>query len=198
MQVPLAGLAVDPGRRNVPFGDEVVALRVVAVPPARLDALGAREQLEFILAEAARILEEPERARPGLDEFARLPFARLDAAPGQLGAMVRISRKAVHRAAAEAHLEPLQQPRPVLGLGQPVAEHARAASWQGHEIPGLEADRLDRPLERERGQLFAQQTGKALGLPRRRSEADVEAPLVEQEREAVNTSLTRSQQPFEL
>src|SRR5262245_31908064 len=111
MQIPFAGFAVDPGHRLLfQLRNEVVALRLVAVPPARLDALGTGEQRELAVAQPARRLQQPQRARAGLPELARLPFARLDAAPGELGAVVRIEREAVHGAVPEARLEALEEP----------------------------------------------------------------------------------------
>src|SRR5262245_19500748 len=107
MQVPLAVFAVDPGRRVVFPCDEVVAPRLVAVPPARFDALGTGEQRGRLLPEPARRLEQPQRSPPRLAELARLPLARLDRAPGELGTVIGMQGEAVHRASAEALLQPL-------------------------------------------------------------------------------------------
>src|SRR5687768_11799228 len=130
MQVPFAAFAVDPAQRDgmetrrvsrSELGDEVVALRVVAVPPAALDALRPGEQAEAALLQLPR-LQQPQRARPGRVELARIPFAGLDALPGMLGAMVGIGGEPVHAFVPEALAQPLEQPRPVFGVRRRVAE----------------------------------------------------------------------------
>src|SRR5258706_5229860 len=136
MQIPFACCAIDPAQSGFPEpGDEVVALCLVAVPPAALDALGPDQQREAALAQPAR-LEQPRRPRPGVAELARLPVPRRDAPPGVFGPVVRVEREAVDRLAPEARLQPLDEPRPVLGLGHRVAEQAAAAPGERLEARG--------------------------------------------------------------
>src|SRR3954470_16470525 len=98
MQVPFASFTKDPAERAaLELGDEIVALRLVAVPPAALDALRAGEQRELHRAQPARRLEQPQRPRARLAELARIPFARLDAPPGVLGAVVGLGGEAADR-----------------------------------------------------------------------------------------------------
>src|SRR5690242_18514654 len=113
MHEPSFLVAVDPEERAFRgAGHEVVALRVVAVPPARLDAFRAGEQLEVLLRGPPRRIEQPERPRARLDELARIPFAGLDAPPGVFGPMVGLRREAVDRRIAEPALQPLDELRP--------------------------------------------------------------------------------------
>src|SRR5512145_1197546 len=94
MQVPFVGRAaasfpVDPGERAVGQpGDEVIAPRVIAVPPARLDALRTSERSEFAFFQLFRF-KKPNWARAGSRIRSRIPFAGLDAPPGVLRAMIR-------------------------------------------------------------------------------------------------------------
>src|SRR5687767_10632268 len=100
MQVPRTGvavLAVDPIglamgiRRNV-----VVARDLVAVPPARLDALRTCEEVERALErglavcreEALRPREEPDGAEPRWRDGRRLRSAEVRGPPVFLGTMV--------------------------------------------------------------------------------------------------------------
>src|SRR4051812_36477314 len=108
MQEPAVAFAVDPDEGRIArAGDEVVALRLVAVPPAAFDALRPREQLEVHAPEAARRLQQPGGALPRLGEVPRVPVAGLDPPPRIFRAMVRIRRQAVNRPAAEPRLQPL-------------------------------------------------------------------------------------------
>src|SRR5256885_12980142 len=126
MHVPAVVFAVDPDHgRVVRARDEVIALRLVAVPPSRLDALGTGEELEFLFADAPRRLEQPERPRPRLPELARIPFPKLDAAPGVFGTMVGLRRQPMDRPSAEPPLQPLCELRPVFLVGARIAEHSR-------------------------------------------------------------------------
>src|SRR3989442_6044539 len=122
MQVPLPFLAVYPGERAAELGDEVVAPRVVAVPPAAGDALGTGEQRELGFFHRKSFFQEPRRTRPRLHELVRIPFAGLDAPPGVLGTMVRVRRDAIHRLAPQPRLQSLHEPRPILRLCRAVAE----------------------------------------------------------------------------
>src|SRR3954469_12070925 len=121
MQPPLAFLPVHPRQRFAEPGDEVVAPRLVAVPPAAFDALGAGEQGELVLIEDFWRLEQPCRPRSRLHEMARIPVAGLDAPPGVLGTVVGAAGAGVPRVLPQARLQPLAEPRPVFGLGGRVA-----------------------------------------------------------------------------
>src|SRR5690349_18839316 len=123
MQVPAVFFAKDPDERFLAPGDEVVALRLVAVPPAAFDALRAGKQMKILIRNSPRGIEQPERPRPRLAELPRVPFAWLDAAPGALGPVVGLRGKAVDRLAPKARLQPLGKPRPVLAVGLGIAEH---------------------------------------------------------------------------
>ena len=93
VQIPpaaLAALAVDPEQRLGRIAcDEILAGDIDAIPPARLDALATGEQSErpvvlrdvFDLCEAARRIEDPERARERQPR-ALVRVARLGRAPG--------------------------------------------------------------------------------------------------------------------
>src|SRR2546428_12957154 len=105
MQEPLPFFAIDPNEDAAELGDEVIAPRVVTVPPAAGDALGTGDQRELRFFHRKSFFQEPRRTRPGLHELVRIPFAGLDAAPRVLGAVVRISADAVDRIAAEARLQ---------------------------------------------------------------------------------------------
>src|SRR5713226_3740569 len=150
MEVPFARFAVDPGKRFLQPGNEVIALRLVAVAPAALDALGPGEQRELRLGDAARRLEQPQRPRAGLPELARVPFARLDAPPGVLGPVVGLCREAADRVAAQARAQPLDEPRPVLLLGGRIAEHGGTALPERREIARFERERFDRSRQCKR------------------------------------------------
>src|ERR1051325_5239063 len=140
MQPPLAVFPVDPGERFAEPGDEVVAPRLVAVPPAALDPLRAGRKLHLRLLYRERLMQEPCRPGPRRGELARIPVAGLDAPPGVLGTVVGHAADAVHRFAARAPLQPLDEPCPVLGLGGSVAEQAPARRRERREILRLERD----------------------------------------------------------
>src|SRR5436190_20601094 len=115
MQAPLAAFAADPAGGVVRQpSDEVVALRLVAVPPSAFDTLRAGEQREFRLGQATRPRQEPERSSARLPELARIPFAGLDPAPGMLGPVVGLRGEAADCFAAETDAQAPEQPRPVL------------------------------------------------------------------------------------
>src|SRR6267142_2201825 len=97
MHVPLPFVSIDPGQRAAEFGDKIIALRLVAVPPPARDALGTRDQREPAFRHGNDPVQQPCRPRPGRHELVRIPFARLDALPGVLGAVVGVRRDAVHR-----------------------------------------------------------------------------------------------------
>src|ERR1700682_3282421 len=146
MQVPFAGFAIDPGERIVAkLRYEVIALRLVAVPPAAFDAPGSREERDLRLLQPPR-LGEPGRPGPGLPEFPRVPVPGLDAPPGVLGTMVRRGGEAINPAAPQPHRQPLDDLRPILGLGRHIAEEAAASRSERGEVRGLDADGLDRLL----------------------------------------------------
>src|SRR5258706_8271746 len=135
MQGPCTVFAVDPAGGVVRQpGDEVVALRLVAVPPAALDALQPGEQREFRLGQAARLLQEPQRPRTRLPELARIPFAGLDPAPGMLGPVIGLRGEAADRLAAEADAQALEQPCPIFVFARRIAEQAAAARPKRREI----------------------------------------------------------------
>ena len=120
------------------------------------------------LARAVAAAPAATRPRPRLHEFVRIPFARLDAPPGVLRAMVGMGGEAVDRLAAEARLQPLEEPRPVLGFGARVAEHAAALrSCSGAKSAASSAIASTGCAQRERRELLAQQLRKALGVARR-------------------------------
>src|SRR5688500_11721873 len=172
MQEPALLLAVDPGERRVgQLRDEVVAARLVAVPPPRPDALGAGEQDELAFCHFFSSFKQPKRARSGLMEVVRIPLARLDAPPGMLRAVVGMRGEAAYRLVPEARAQPLEQARPALGFGAGVAEHGAAARVQRLEIRRLQPDRFHRPRERRVRELLAQQLRQALGLARGGGEA---------------------------
>src|SRR6185295_6542964 len=157
MQGPFAAFAEDPRQGIIRQpGDEVVAFRLVAVPPAALDALGAAEQGEFALGEAARFLEQPQRSRARLAEFARIPFAGLDPPPGMLGPVVGLRRQAADRFRAEAHAQALDQARPVLLVGRRIAEQSPALRPEWFETRCMQLDRLDGALEAFVSEFFLQ------------------------------------------
>jgi len=88
MQVPGALFAVDPRHRAADLRDEVIAPRIVAIPPTAGDALGTGEQDERRLIHADYFVEEPGGPRPGLHEFVRVPLAGLHPPPGIFGPVV--------------------------------------------------------------------------------------------------------------
>src|SRR5438067_5057949 len=114
MDVPGAFLAIDPGERTSQLGDEVIASRLVAIPPAAGDALRTGEQLELGLRDASRTLVEPRRPRSRLHEIVRIPLARRDAPPGVLRPVVRKRRDAIDGVAAQARLQALEELGPLL------------------------------------------------------------------------------------
>src|SRR5260221_14668722 len=125
MQAPMTVLAVNPAAGIVRQpGDKVIALRLVAVPPAALDALRPGKEREVRFEQAARLLQQPQRPRPRLPELARIPFAGLDPAPGMLGPMLGLRGEAADRLAAEADAQALDQPRPVFLFAGQIAEQA--------------------------------------------------------------------------
>src|SRR5438045_184647 len=121
MQVPLnvfaAFFSIHPGKRWPELGDEIIAPRLVAIPPAAGDALGTGDELEPAFLHRDRPFEQPGRARTRLHELVRIPFARLDAAPGIFRPMVGMERDAMYCIAPQAGLQAPEQPRPVPRLG---------------------------------------------------------------------------------
>src|SRR5260221_1204406 len=203
MQVPLPLFSIYPGERAAELGDEVVAPRVVAVPPAAGDALGAGDERELGFFHRRNFAQEPCRPRAGLHELARIPFARLDAVPGVLRAVIGIGGDAMDRVAPQTRLQALEELRPVLGLRRTVAEKPAASAAEQCEVAGLERDGFDRLRELERAQLFAQQLRQTLGIARRPRELHLyhAAPAIvvrEAEREPTHAGVARSEQPFEL
>src|SRR5438094_7978142 len=142
MGIPGALFSIDPGERAAQLGDEVVAARLVAVPPAAGDALGARDEHELGFANAPWRGEQPRRPRPGLHEIVRVPIARLDPPPGIFRPTVRKRRHAIDGIAAKARLQPLDELRPLLRLGGAVAEKAAAGHAERREIASIERDDL--------------------------------------------------------
>src|SRR6185369_12388123 len=128
-----------------------------------------------------------------MPELARLPLARLDAAPGELRTMIRIGRHSMHRAPPQAQLEPLEELRPAFGLGKRVAEHSRGVPGKRDEVPGLYADRFDRARKSERSQPLAQQPAKALGVACGRGQADFDALLFEKQPERADPRMAGGQ-----
>src|SRR5258708_14073296 len=120
MQVPLPLFSIYPGERAAELGDEVVAPRVVAVPPAAGDALGAGDERELGFFHRPNFVQEPCRPRAGLHELVRIPFAGLDAAPGVLRAVIGIGGDAMDPGAPQTPLPALQELRPALALPPPV------------------------------------------------------------------------------
>src|SRR5258706_1917776 len=203
MQVPLPLFSIYPGERAAELGDEVVAPRVVAVPPAAGDALGAGDERELGFFHRPNFVQEPCRPRAGLHELVRIPFAGLDAAPGVLRAVIGIGGDAMDRVAPQTRLQALEELRPVLGLRRTVARKPPASAAEQSEVAGLERDGFDRLRELERAQLFAQQLRQTLGIARRRPELHLyhaaRAIVVrEAEREPTHAGVARSEQPFEL
>src|SRR5882672_3660079 len=135
MHEPAVALPINPQERPfVRAGDEVVALRLVAVPPAAFDALGPGKQLELQPRKAPRRLEQPERTRAGRPEFARIPFARLHPPPGEFRPVVGLGGETVDRSGAEAAPQALEELRPVFAVGLRVAEHAAGTLVQRLEL----------------------------------------------------------------
>src|SRR5205823_14046178 len=95
-------LAEDPVRLAIRIhGDVVIAAHLGAIPPARLDALGTREQFERSLEarlavlgkEALRTMQEPCRPTAGDRSLRRsAALARAGRAPVALRAMVVLDR----------------------------------------------------------------------------------------------------------
>src|SRR3954469_17318842 len=110
MHVPVSVFSIHPGERSSELGDEIVTPGFVAVPPAAGDALGTGDELELAFLYRDDLFQQPCRARPGLDEIMRIPFAGLDAAPSALGPVVRIDGDPVYCIASQAGLQPLQEP----------------------------------------------------------------------------------------
>src|ERR1700694_49608 len=204
MQEPFAGFAVNPAQGRIgKTGDEIVAPRLVAVPPAAFDTLGAGKQQEIVFAHRARRLEQPERAWAGMPELPRLPFAGLDAPPAVLWTMIGISRYSIDRVVSEARLQPLGKTRPAFVLGERVAEHSRGTRLQQRKIVGFEPNRFHRTRQRQRRKLLAQQLPQARGFARRRCQADFyrsRFPFwVEQEiRKGADPGMARRKQAFKL
>src|SRR4051812_23385030 len=114
MEKPFARFAVHPCQGAAcGLGNEVIAFRVVSVPPARLDPLGTGKELELRLGHPSCRIEQPCRPRSGWGCLARLPFARLYLLPGMLRAMVGRSRKAMDGIAAQACPQALDELHPV-------------------------------------------------------------------------------------
>src|SRR5437879_11718399 len=134
MDVPLPFLPVYPGECAAKLRHEVIAPRLIAIPPAAGDALGSGDQRELSFFHRKSFFQEPRGPRPRLHELVRVPFAGLDAAPRMLRAMVGISADAVDRVAAEARLQPLETLRPLLGFRGAVAAKPAAVSAARREI----------------------------------------------------------------
>src|SRR5258706_2715506 len=137
MQVPLPLFSIYPGERAAELGDEVVAPRVVAIPPAAGEALGAGDERELGFFHRPSFVQEPCRPRAELHELVRIPFARLDAAPGVLRAVIGIVGGAIDRVAPQTRLQALEELRPVLGLRPPVAAKPPALAAEQSEIARL-------------------------------------------------------------
>src|SRR5260221_587363 len=151
MQVPLPLFSIYPGERAAELGDEVVAPRVVAVPPAAGDALGAGDERELGFFHRPNFVQEPCRPRAGLHELVRIPFARLDAAPGVLRAVIGIGGDAMDRVAPQTRLQALEELRPVLGLRRPVAQKPAASAAEPGEVARPARDGFDPPRGRRKG-----------------------------------------------
>src|SRR5215210_4181843 len=169
MQVPVAFFSIHPCERAAERGDEVVAPRLVAVPPAARDALGAGDEIEPLFVYRNGFFQQPCRARPRWREVVRIPVARLHASPGVFRTMIRKRAQAVHGIAPQPRLQALEEPRPVLGLRRAVSEKATAMGAEWREIGRVHADRFDRLRELHAGKLLAQKLAQALGVARRRS-----------------------------
>src|SRR6267143_1399522 len=133
MHVPGAFLAINPSHGTAKFGDEIIAPRFVAVPPAAGDALGPRDERKLGFGHAPWRGEQPCRPWSGLDEIMRVPVARLDPLPGVFRPMVRKRRHAIDCIAAKARLQPLDELGPLLGLGGAVAKKAAACRAERSE-----------------------------------------------------------------
>src|SRR5258708_35987736 len=120
MQVPLPLFSVYPGERAAERGDEVVAPRVVAIPPAAGDALRAGDQRKLALFHRKSFLQEPGGPRAGLHELVRIPLAGLDAAPGVLRAVIGTGGGALDRVVPPTRLQAPQGLRPGPGFRPPV------------------------------------------------------------------------------
>src|SRR6185369_850569 len=199
MQEPVARFAVDPDERRFGTRDEVVALRLVAVPPAALDALGAGKQIQILIVNFSWRIKQPKRARAGLAELARIPVSRLHAPPRIFGTMIGLRGEPVDRLRAQARLQALEEARPVLARGLRIAEHGEAALVQRREIPRLQANGLDRLAQRCAGELLAQHSQQPVGFTRDRSQPHFDAgffsPQIDKDQLATaNPLMTRSEQ----
>ena len=92
--------------------------------------------------------------------------------------------------------QPLDEPRPVLGIAARIGEQARGRRGEGLELARLDADRLDRRDVSQSTEPLAQQLHEALRLASRRGEPDLHharlrAPMRERERETANAGLLR-------
>src|SRR5207237_1954031 len=105
MQVPLPFFSVYPAQGAAELGDEVIAPRVVAVPPAAGDALRAGDERQLGFFHRPSFLQEPCRPRAGLHELVQVPLARRDAAPGVLRAGVGVGGDGVPRLAPETGMK---------------------------------------------------------------------------------------------
>src|SRR6185503_19888658 len=204
MQGPFAAFAVDPGGgvARQP-GDEVSALRFVAVPPAALDAFLPGEQREFRLGQAARLFQQPQRSRARQQELALIPFARLNAPPGMLGPVIGLRGEPADCRATQADSQALEQPRPVFLLASRIAEQAAAARPERREIGCAQLDRLDWLLKFFLVKSFPQEDGQTRGIPGYGSEPDVEflgrgIEMDQAQREGADALMSRSEQAFEL
>src|SRR3954468_7605951 len=166
MHVPGAFLAIDPRDDLAKLGDEVIAPRLVAVPPAAGDALGPGKEPGLRLRYRLRPFEQPRRARPRLHELVRIPFARRDASPGVFRAVIRERCHAIHGVAAKARLQPLDELGPLLGFRGPVAEEAAARRAERRELACLKSDRFNRRAQWQGCQLFAQEMREPLEVSR--------------------------------
>src|ERR1051325_9534380 len=199
MHVPGAFFAINPGDGAAELSDEIVATRLVGVPPAAGNALGTRDQYQLGLRDAARRGDEPRRPRAGLHEIMRIPVARLDAPPRGFGSMVGKRRHAIHGVAAKPRLQPFDQLRPLLGLGYAVAKEPAACAAERREVTGFERNGLYRLLENKRRELLAQQCRQALGVARGSSKlhrygAFRAIAMHEEQRECPHAGLARGEQ----
>src|SRR5262249_44521638 len=165
-----AFLPIDPGDGAADLGDEVVAARLVTVPPAAGDAFGTGDERQPGFCNPSGLRQQPCRPRPRLHEIVRVPVARLDTPPGVFRPMVRKRRHAVAGIAPKPRLHRLAELGPLLGLRGAVAKEAAAWRAERREISRLERDGLYRLRESKRGELLAQECGQALGVTCRRSE----------------------------
>src|SRR5688572_20263790 len=202
MHVPFAVFAIHPADRCIAQArDEVIAPRVVAIPPARLDALRSCKRAEFPFTDFLRF-EKPNWPRSRRGGLTRVPLAGLDAAPGMFRTVIGLRRESVYRLGAEARAQPLDQARPIFGFERRIAEHAGARTGERREIAGFEHDRLDGLREHGAREALAQYLSEAFGVARGGGEPDFHAGgaalLEEKKTESVHAFVPRGEQPLEL